>query len=39
MRSQLGTFAGELPLVKERVINWRLNAKRHKDEEDEESEE
>lgn len=39
MRSQLGTFAGELPLVKERVINWRLNAKKHKDEEDEESEE
>jgi ribonuclease D len=39
MRSQLGTFAGELPLVKERVVNWRLHAKRHRDEGDEESEE
>lgn len=35
MRSKLGTFGGELPLEKERIIGWRLSAKKHTDEEQE----
>lgn len=35
MRTKLGTFAGELPLLKENTTSWRLSAKKHKNEQQE----